>query len=112
MAGTVLASALLYGDEALRRCGRQLLGGDVPIRRLASGRAFGPDEVRAICEAFDHAWAALNEASGPAIDPKGATLAREKLARRIIDKAEAGTFDVEILRDDALAHLRHQPPSS
>jgi hypothetical protein len=84
----------------------------VPIRRMASGRAFGPDEVRAICEAFDRAWAALNAAGSPLIDPKQATLAREKLARRIIDKAEAGMFDIDILRDDALAHLRHQPPPS
>jgi hypothetical protein len=82
----------------------------VPILRLASGRAFGPDEVRAICEAFDGAWAAMTAAGSPLIDPKRAPLAREKLAKRIIDTAETGTFDVEMLREDALAHLRKQSP--
>jgi hypothetical protein len=83
----------------------------VPILRLASGRAFGPDEVRAICEAFDGAWAAMIAASSPLVDPKQAPSARERLAKRIIDKAETGTFDVDTLRDDALAHLRMQPPA-
>ena len=49
-------------------------------------------------------------AGGPWIDPKRAPSARDKLAKRIIDKAEAGMFDVDMLRDDALAHLREQPP--
>jgi hypothetical protein len=83
----------------------------VPILRLASGRAFGPDEVRAICEAFDGAWAAMIAAGSPLVDPKQAPSARERLAKRIIDKAETGTFDVDTLRDDALAHLRMQPPA-
>jgi hypothetical protein len=82
----------------------------VPVLRLATGRDLSASQLRAICDAFDGAWASLIEAGSRFAHPDRAPAAREVLAKRIIDRAEIGTFDVALLREDALAYLRLHPP--
>jgi hypothetical protein len=79
----------------------------MPILSLASKAAcFDAAQMRAICDAFDAAWASLQAAGSPLTNPAKALAAREVLAKRIIDMAQGGVLDVAELRDDALAHLR------
>jgi len=69
---------------------------------------FEPARVRKICDAFDGAWASLQEA-GP-IDPAKAAAIREKLAKRIIEMAQNDSaLGVDELREDALAYLQSNP---
>jgi hypothetical protein len=86
---------------------RALSGSGMPILSLASKAAcFDAAQMRAICDAFDGAWASLQAAGSPFTNPAKALAAREVLAKRIIDMAQGGVLDVAELRDDALAHLR------
>jgi hypothetical protein len=73
---------------------------------LQTSACFDAIQTRAICDAFDGAWAALQAAGSPFTEPTKALAAREVLAKRIIDIAQGGVLDVAHLRDDALAHLR------
>ncbi len=85
----------------------------MPILSLvAKAAAFDAAQTRAICDAFDGAWASLQEAGSAFTDPAKALAAREILAKRIIDMAQGGLLDVTKLRDDALAHLQTHPPAT
>ena len=85
----------------------------MPILSLASKEAaFDTAQTRAICDAFDGAWAALQAAGSALTGPAAAPAAREILAKRIIDMAQNGLLDVTKLKDDALAHLERHPPAN
>jgi hypothetical protein len=85
-------------------------GPAMPILSLASKAAvFDAAQTRAICDAFDGAWAALQAAGSAFTAPASAPAAREILAKRIIDMAQTGLLDVTKLQDDALAHLAKHP---
>jgi hypothetical protein len=98
---------ILYGWE-MRRLSLVVLMPIVPL--VSKAGFFNPEQTRAICDAFDQAWASLIEAESALIDPAIAPAAREILAKRIIDMAENGMLDVNMLRNDALAYLRDHPP--
>jgi hypothetical protein len=84
----------------------------MPILSLASkAAAFDAAQTRAICDAFDSAWAALQAAGSAFTGAAAAPAAREILAKRIIDMAQSGLLDVTKLKDDALAHLESHPPA-
>jgi hypothetical protein len=86
---------------------RAFSGSEMPMLSLvAKAACFDAAQTRAICDAFDGAWASLQAAGSPLTDPAKAPAAREVLAKRIIDMAQGGVLDVERLRDDGLAHLR------
>ncbi|MET0722607.1 MAG: hypothetical protein ABWY64_17490 [Tardiphaga sp.] len=83
----------------------------MPILSLAAGAGvFGPEQTRAICDAFDGAWTELQRSGSELTAPASAPAAREALAKRIIDRALDGLLNVRELRDDALAYLHHNPP--
>jgi hypothetical protein len=82
----------------------------MPVERLLSGGAFRPEQVRAICHAFDDAWEALVASGSPVTKPNLAPPAREALAKCIIDEVLRGALDVDALKDHALAYLRDNPP--
>jgi hypothetical protein len=85
----------------------------MPIQSLVSkAAAFDAAQTRAICDAFDGAWAALQAAGSAFTAPARAPAAREILAKRIIDMAQNGLLDVTRLKDDALAHLEAHPPAN
>jgi hypothetical protein len=56
-------------------------------------------------EAFNAAWDCVKSDGSPDLADGKAEWARETLALRIIDRAQAGERDVQRLRVDALAHL-------
>jgi hypothetical protein len=83
-------------------------GFTMPVFQLG-GRGFEAADVRAICDAFDSAWAAVIQ--GSSVDPKRAPKAREALASQIIELAKVapGPLDASALRDEALAYFRNHP---
>jgi hypothetical protein len=56
-------------------------------------------------EAFDSAWESVKASGDPELVDGKAEWARETLALRIIDRAQAGELDTKRLQQDALAHL-------
>ena len=78
----------------------------MPVRRLLEGRSFNLDHTKAICDAFDNAWASLLKSNDPSASPSVADTTRSILAKRIIFMAECGMRDLGTLQADALDHLR------
>jgi len=82
------------------------------ILSLAAGAGvFGPEQTRAICDAFDGAWTELQRSGSELTAHARAPATREALARRIIERALDGLLNVKELRDDALAYLLRNPPA-
>ena len=79
---------------------------------MLAKEGFGLDQTRAICDAFDGAWAMLQGVGSPLAEPIIALSSRTILARRIIEMAQRGVTDVIELRDDALAYLEGNPPET
>jgi hypothetical protein len=79
---------------------------DMSVIPLHSKEAFDIEKTRVICDAFDAAWAHLQEVDSDFTSPAKAPAAREALARRIIEMAQRGVVDAIDLRDDALQHLQ------
>jgi hypothetical protein len=72
--------------------------------------AFEFSKTRTICDAFDEAWAFLQDLDSDLTEPPKSLAARTILAKRIIEMADQALMDVTELRDDALAFLQHNPP--
>jgi len=72
--------------------------------------AFEFSKTRTICDAFDQAWAFLQDLDSDLTEPPKSLAARTILAKRIIEMADQGLMDVTELRNDALAFLQHNPP--
>jgi hypothetical protein len=65
--------------------------------------AFEFSKTRTICDAFDEAWAFLQNLGSDLTEPSNALATQSILAKRIIEMADQGLMDVTELRDDALA---------
>jgi hypothetical protein len=80
-------------------------------RQLIQQASYGPDEVRAMGQALDDAWARI----APSVDDRPAAIdaARLKLADIILDLARQGNFDPGWLAETAVlvmaSQLRFQP---
>jgi hypothetical protein len=74
--------------------------------------AFDFSKTRAICDAFDEAWAFLQGLGSDLTQAPKSLAAQSILAKRIIEMADQGLRDIPALRDDALAFLQHSPPSA
>ena len=72
--------------------------------------AFEFSKTRTICDAFDQAWAFLQDLGSDLTEPPKSLAARTILAKRIIEMADKALMDVTELRNDALAFLQHNPP--
>ena len=66
----------------------------------AHKNAFSPEELSILVGAFDKAWQALSQHHN--WNPEGA---REILAKRIFERAQAGDLDQERLARDAMDHV-------
>ena len=73
--------------------------------------AFEFSKTRTICEAFDEAWALLQDLGSDLTQAPKSLATRTILAKRIIEMANQGLRDIPKLRDDALALIQHNPPS-
>jgi hypothetical protein len=76
------------------------------------GRAFNLQHTKAICDAFDGAWASLRKSNDPLTAESLADEARTVLAKRIIVMAESGMQDRAKLQADALDFLANNPPNT
>ena len=74
--------------------------------------AFNFSKTRAICDAFDEAWAFLQGLGNDLTQTSKSVATQTILAKRIIEMADQGLRDIPELRDDALAFLQHSPPSA
>jgi hypothetical protein len=74
--------------------------------------AFEFSKTRTICDAFDEAWAFLQGLGSDLTEPSNSLATQTILAKRILEMADQGRRDIPELRDDALAFLRHSPPSA
>ena len=74
--------------------------------------AFNFSKTRAICDAFDEAWAFLQGLGNDLTQTSKSLATQSILAKRIIEMADQGLRDIPALRDDALAFLQHSPPSA
>ena len=72
--------------------------------------AFDFSKTRTICDAFDEAWAFLQNLGGDLTERSNSLATQMILAKRIIEMADHGLMDVTELRDDALAFLQNNPP--
>ena len=72
--------------------------------------AFSFSKTRAICDAFDDAWAFLQGLGSDLTEASRSLATRTILAKRIIEMADQGLTDVPELRDDAVAFLQRNPP--
>lgn len=77
------------------------------LTRFVPDISFDPELANAMGEAFEGAWKSLKDYGSIDAKPSRAAWARETLALRIIETAQAGERDVNRLRDDAIAHLAH-----
>ena len=73
--------------------------------RYAPNKSFDPELANAMSEAFTAAWESVKLNASPDMMNGNADWARETLAMRIIDRAQAGECDVKRLHLDAVAHL-------
>jgi len=74
--------------------------------------AFEFSKTRAICDAFDDAWALLQGLGSDLTQAPKSLATQTILAKRIIEMAGQGLRDIPALRDDALAFLQHSQPSA
>jgi hypothetical protein len=65
--------------------------------------AFDPETAEMLATAFDTAWDTINNTLAAADD---AEAIRERLAKRIIDRAQRGERDPKRLVDDAVSYAR------
>ena len=79
---------------------------------VQSPLAFDFSKTRAICDAFDDAWAFLQSGCSALTEPSKSLATRTILAKRIIETADQGLTDVLELRADALAFLGRNSPSN
>jgi hypothetical protein len=72
-------------------------------RQLIANSSFGPDEVKAMGQALDDAWAKL----APSVDdrPEAIEAARFALANIILSLGAQGNFDPERLADAAVQSM-------
>jgi hypothetical protein len=73
--------------------------------------AFDLSKTGTVCDAFEGAWALLQDVGSDLTEPSKSLASRTILAKRIIEMADQGLMDVTELRDDALAFVQHNPPS-
>src|SRR5215831_5876047 len=72
--------------------------------------AFEFSKTRAICDAFDDAWALLQGLGSDLTQAPKSLATQTILAKHIIEMTDQGLRDIPELRDDALAFLQHSPP--
>jgi hypothetical protein len=72
-------------------------------RTLIDGATFGPEAVKALGQALDEAWAAIEGNFGG--DPRDVELARLKLANALLSIANEDSRDVEVLKEAALERM-------
>lgn len=76
-------------------------------RKLIEGAYYGPDQLKALTEAFNAAWEQLAPRVGPR--KAAADAARVKLANTLLKLAESGNKDAAYLTEAALNMVWDEP---
>jgi hypothetical protein len=73
-------------------------------RQRIGGASYDPDQIKALGQAFDAAWAQI----GPGVSsrPQAIEATRLKLADILLGLAKAGNFDPQYLADAAVERMR------
>jgi hypothetical protein len=71
-------------------------------RKILEGASYHPATVKALCQAFDEAWASIQELY---YYPAEVEAARLKLANSVLAVAALHGTDVEALKNAALQHF-------
>jgi hypothetical protein len=77
----------------------------MPIVSLVQQAGFGPEQTRNLTEAFDQAWGKFKQSGSALAEDACAPSTRALLAKRIIEKAQAGERRTDRLIEDALRYL-------
>jgi hypothetical protein len=77
-------------------------------RSLLNGAVYGPEAVKAACQAFDAAWADIAPNFGS--DPRTVELARLRLAHAVLAVSDDNSRDPEALKDLALQVMALKAP--
>jgi hypothetical protein len=75
------------------------------VSELGADRAFDPETIQILIAAFDDAWKAVQASSVPFTSERYVELARQILAKSIIDDATHGQRDQHELTKSALLKL-------
>jgi hypothetical protein len=75
------------------------------IDGLVQGTGFKPEETQILIEAFDKAWDKFKESGSALAEDACAPSTRALLAKRIVEKAQAGERHTDRLIEDALNYL-------
>ena len=73
-----------------------------PLLELAS---FDPELIEKLAAAYEDAWRKIEQSGSVFASPRYRRVAREIVARRIIDMAQRGEIETDRLADDAVSYL-------
>lgn len=72
------------------------------IAGLESIAYFDPETIEVLAHALDEAWSRIEKSGSPLTRPAYARAMREVFAKRIIEMAQQGVKDPDVLADDAV----------
>jgi hypothetical protein len=76
-----------------------------PGDRFEAERAFDPETIKLLVDAYESAWASLHSSGAPFAEERYADAARDIIAKQIIGMARDGERDPRKLADGALLAL-------
>jgi hypothetical protein len=75
------------------------------IPPLLAQSAFEPETIEILVSAFETAWRKVEQSGSKLASPAYERAAQEIIAKRIIEMAQGGQRDPNVLADDAVAYL-------
>ena len=75
------------------------------VSALGADRVFDPETIQILVDAFDEAWKAVQASGTPFVSERSVEIARQILAKSIIDDATRGNRDLHELSQSALLKL-------
>ncbi len=85
------------------------------VSALGADRVFDPETIQILVNAFDEAWKTVQASGTPFVSERSVEIARQILAKSIIDDATRGKRDLHELSQSALlklaqSNLKVRPP--
>jgi len=84
------------------------------VLKLFRETAFAPEAIEVLAAALNEAWATLEQSGSKLTRPAYSRVMREVVAKRIMEMAERGVQDREVLVTDAIRFIaaNYQQPST
>ncbi len=80
------------------------------VSKLGADRVFDPETIKILVDAFDEAWKTIQESAIPFASERSMEIARQILAKNIIDDATHGERNPHALSQSALLKLAQSNP--